>query len=1431
MGRYSKSYSNFILRKKHQNINEGFLFERDWVTIGNVHRLEPGKKPYFGDAGFIFTDNSIPFFKKKHDYGKWVAHFVYDDVKDASNQVNEVVVNTDSDDLRSYAYYGSMADLVRTCVEDIVTYFPGLLRLKDTTLQISGIDGSLVDTGFYEIENNFGLDLHTATSSLVDFDNILKYLTASYSSYEVTSFDSNEEVTVSSPVVSYEVMSLIEEILKSPKYHDKGYDFLYYKGILYKWNDSAQEFEEVKYSNDCANYFVKCDEYIRYGDEYYEWSDEYGHYVPLTNVYELCDDDNQNLFKITIGTEDENRYTIRMYIVNGTEVYCFDEAQSTASFLTIQPNGNVIENYFKSLTGFERKLLTRKSKPLYTNTFKVPYKLPSEAYVMVDRVFTWPSFGYCIDVVSPAFVSFVNSLMNAGELYDELYSDCIWRCMTHESIKNFDWTYRRVYSDTDEQDNIDGGNRMMEFLRFYGRIYDEAKMYIEGIKSTNNVSYDGMLNVPDAELSDKNTVHGWDIVSTVWEPYYYVEIELEDIPEDAEVIPFPYLPVDVNSESPEYISVRCYEEESNDILYYHREYNDPSLLFLTDEFLNNEDYIIGKYDSWITHNHNMGYWNIGCETPEDAEDPPVPMASVPPTATENDPEYIEVDGSYYRKGYLVYNELSGDPMYGLTAYWNESNTLDALPKLITSYSPQYIRLYKNGFYRYYALSDNGFNNKFYTHSLWFDARNTNTTTPVTTDIEFQRRLFLSNNRIFKTKGTRVAIDMVMGMFGLGSDGETPDYTITEHYRVTQPKKGDDIFYFYEEVLSTPQTAVLVPSLEEAIAEIGEDSPEYIRVVNNGVTHLYQKNSEYTYDEMIVELSRHKLSDRLYNDEYSGVPLNSTVIGNDKYIIPYHTNRKVYDGYLYYQQKGGWGKWSDDMSFTYDYSETIPYLHMMPNISSLLSVVSLDLRKDDVYYVFDTTDYVDYDEDVPYDLSHFFKIADIYNPQFFGSWKNIPMEGNIVYDTGYNENGVTHDDYIHAKYLNSIIPSILYNNPHTGNGEYDGGEDFFLYMQQPYKYEFETYNFDDEKYVEISKQLSFSLERISSLECSDKVSNILDTYHYEIENDVLVRKDEPAETEDYYLNDKFIILRNENNNIFHNKFMKDVVLKYVLQVIPSTTILVLENFNTMPDSEVIKHHIRTVPWMPDYGTTSGDGDYVETTYATIRATEKEGYHFVEWIKEEGQGTVSTDPVARVRVCGPQAYIAVFQKDCTIEASCETVCNMSISCESEEPCSVTLLCETEEQKCDISIDNCETTPSQDMAVVEFILKVNGASSAEEAAEVLQNVCIFDNTCDGYDMAMSNSNHRISFDPSTKECMVTLFPTTEDNIRISSPYLTVPRKKSYNVGEVVSFCWATVGATSFSGWSVESQGSTQSYSSDSITVNMQTGTTKITAIFNKM
>lgn len=1308
MGRYSKSYSNFILKKKHQNITDGSIFERDWVTIGNVHRIEPGKKPYYGDGGFIFTDNSLPFFKKKHDYGKWVAHYTYDDVKDASGLVNNVELNKDSDNLTFYAYYGSMSDLIRKSIENIVSSFPGMMALSEMPFMTTDINGGTYATNYLLIENDFNIDLYSEAGSVFEVDNPIKYMALSWAEYVVTTDNEETGIIESFPITSYTVTSLIDSVLEDPQYHNNGYDYLYYKGVLYKWNETTNRFEAVDFGENCNNYFLRCNEYVRSGSEYYQWDDENGYYISIGNVYELCDDNNRNLYTITIETENGS-YVIRMYRVNGSDVYCFDEQNSDGSFLTIQPNKVVIDNYFDKLDGFERKLLKRESRPLYSNVFKVPFKMPDETYKMVERRFTWPSNGYCIDAISPSFVSFVTSMTNMGEIYDGIYSDCIWRCMTHETIKNFDWTYRRVFTNNDEYEYIEGGNRMMDVMHLYGRIYDEARMYIEGIKMTNNVSYDGNTNVPNAELSDKNNIHGWDVSSTIFGVFFYDPIEETDIPDGVIPTPVPILPLEVHVDSPEYIQIGCAQEEdevegqdepSEDEgeeseetpRFYHKVYSNPSLLFLTEEFLNTNDTeygIIGKYNPWITHNHNTGYWNVSCDIPDDVT--PEHMDTIPTQIDDDSPEYIEVGGVYYKKGHMMYCEVAYDPTDGSSSYWNQSNTLVRLPANINSDSPVYIRIYGNGGYTYYVLSDIEINNNMYQHDTWFNSLNPNVTTPFSTDISFNRRLFLSTNRIFKTKGTMHSIEMVMGLFGLGLDGDTPDFSIEEYYAYTTPFNSDDTFYFYEEILNDPYTqdqsqwvtdSNSFTTFEDAVSNgVNEFSPQFIRTTESGVYRYYSLNDEYTYMEMVVELSRHKIGDRVYNDYYSGVPLGDIFYENTKYIIPYHTNSKLYDGYLYFQQHGGWGKWSNDPDYGYDYSETVPYLHMLPNITALMSLTSIDLSEGDIYYVFDVNDYVEYDEDIPFNLSHFFKCSDIYNPQFFSSWKNIPMDGEIEYNSQFEQNGVTHNDYLHAKYLNSIIPTILFNNPHTGNGNYDCGKSFFEYMENPYKHVYENYNFDDEKYVDIAKQFKYAITHVGD-DVFDKekiVFENLQEYNYEYEfsvdeqRDKLVKKSVPQQNPTTYLNSKVVVLTNNNNEKLHKSFLKEVVIKYLLQVIPSTTILILENFNEENSAEMEYFNITTSPNDSLYGSTSGDGSYLSTTFAVLRAFENDGYHFVKWVRVFGDGTeedVSENSVTKVMVCEDAEYKAYFAEDCIIHTGCEERCVIDASCEEESPCIITL-----------------------------------------------------------------------------------------------------------------------------------------------------------------
>ena len=187
---------------------------------------------------------------------------------------------------------------------------------------------------------------------------------------------------------------------------------------------------------------------------------------------------------------------------------------SNSSGLLIRPNDAVIEEYFSNLDGFEKLLLNRKSKPLYSNDLITPIE-GKMAYYYVNKTYTWPTNDYSIDISSPRYEEFIDRLYDMAQLFDELWTDNLYRNMTHEAIRNFDWTYTREYADGDEEDNIQGGERMKKILHFCGRVFDDIKKYADGIKLCNRTSYDGNSNMPSSEISEKLSVSGWDAASIV----------------------------------------------------------------------------------------------------------------------------------------------------------------------------------------------------------------------------------------------------------------------------------------------------------------------------------------------------------------------------------------------------------------------------------------------------------------------------------------------------------------------------------------------------------------------------------------------------------------------------------------------------------------------------------------------------------------------------------------------------------------------------------------------------------------------------------------------------------------------------------------------------------------------------------------------------
>ena len=156
--------------------------------------------------------------------------------------------------------------------------------------------------------------------------------------------------------------------------------------------------------------------------------------------------------------------------------------------------------------------MNKDSNPKYSVIFEVTSE-NSFGYINELKTFTFPTTfgGHNLSVNNSAFNMYVNSLQQYAEFYDEYFCDNIWRSMTHESIKNFDWTYTREYGVGEEEEYVFGGTRMQKTLRLIGREFDEIKTYIDALKNYQIVDYGKNNAIPDYFLTDAVIEEGWDV--------------------------------------------------------------------------------------------------------------------------------------------------------------------------------------------------------------------------------------------------------------------------------------------------------------------------------------------------------------------------------------------------------------------------------------------------------------------------------------------------------------------------------------------------------------------------------------------------------------------------------------------------------------------------------------------------------------------------------------------------------------------------------------------------------------------------------------------------------------------------------------------------------------------------------------------------------
>lgn len=446
---FIKSHSNYVLKSKHQNVNDGTIYERDITTIGGVNQFSKGMTPIYRSNNFIISVRNDTGSTNVYNNSKWEKStsastiWTLENVSgmtsnnDDSNDV-KIVLKQDYYDFCDFAYYGSLSELFRASVTDILDRFPGELYCTSNniyyttyeTINQETIEDSVILGGkdLYNLDNPFGIDIYSLSKHGEDANPLKFFADEGYKNYQI--------------------------IYPNEKPRD----------ITSWW---PKEFSD----NTCKG----------------------------------------NRICMVVLTDDHNK-SIDISVYIGDDDKIFYMCDKLLDGMHIRPKEEFISEFYNKCDNFQKLIMNRKSTPLYKAVFSV-LKENEYGFYRDFETFVFPTTfgGYNIIANDYGFSDYTKRLADIGEFYDNRVSDNIYRSMTHEAIKNFDWTYTKEYTQGDEEEYVFGGQKIQKALRVIGREFDEIKSYIDNIKNIRKLSYDERSNMPDYFLKYSLDSDGWDI--------------------------------------------------------------------------------------------------------------------------------------------------------------------------------------------------------------------------------------------------------------------------------------------------------------------------------------------------------------------------------------------------------------------------------------------------------------------------------------------------------------------------------------------------------------------------------------------------------------------------------------------------------------------------------------------------------------------------------------------------------------------------------------------------------------------------------------------------------------------------------------------------------------------------------------------------------
>lgn len=449
MPRYITTKANFTLRRKHKKGSGATIYENDYTTINPMPNALKGEY-VIGDSNFVFSSRLGINAQKKHVRGKFVPNPMGENSAWTIDTIIDSGITNESK-VRLKPNYTSIRDFA--CYGSAVKLIQGTLN------------GIITDFPAEMYLSNTEITLYEGESG------------AGYG------FNEELPVAITGNILYNEYGIDISTLNVKPESVQNPLRYLTLCGTSYTYIDANNSEHNLIGITVTGTSSGSC----------YQGKDIW---VDQLNEVDLAFEDG---FNIKIKTFKDYGDNSVFYIYSGVE-----------SGGHIRPKKNLVEDYFRDCDDFTAVLLDRSVRPIYTSNFETPEETDTGIkYEM--KSYVWPTLygGFNPDLSGP-YYTYVESLMRLAEFYDEVFTDNMWRSLTHEAIKTLDWTYiSNTDGDVEDMSKIDT-SRIEPITKIYGRQFDDLKRYADGIKTVNTVTYNQKSNMPDYTLTDSLENSGWE---------------------------------------------------------------------------------------------------------------------------------------------------------------------------------------------------------------------------------------------------------------------------------------------------------------------------------------------------------------------------------------------------------------------------------------------------------------------------------------------------------------------------------------------------------------------------------------------------------------------------------------------------------------------------------------------------------------------------------------------------------------------------------------------------------------------------------------------------------------------------------------------------------------------------------------------------------